>query len=270
MVRARKAIRRMVVPGLCAGMLALPAAAAAAPNGGTVAPGGAPQPPAPTATGGALAVTPSTLLERQVALVSGAVPAAAAGQGVWLQVRQGKSPWITVAHAAAAAAGSFTIAWRTSRAGQLELRVVGSNVATISSATATPQVALSVYAPVIATWYGPGFYGNHTACGETLTRSIVGLADRTLPCGTPVSIVYNGESLTLPVIDRGPFANGATLDLTHAAAEELGLTETSTVEMLSLTGPPMAPGNWFAPSTASGATGTSGVSSDGGATAPLD
>jgi rare lipoprotein A len=271
MVRARKAIRRMVVPGLCAGLLALPAAAAAAPNGGTVAPGGAPLPsaPAPTATGGALAVTPSTVLERQVALVSGAVPTAVAGQGVWLQVRQGKGRWITVAHAAAAAGGSFTIAWRTNRAGQLELRVVGSDVASASSATATPQVALSVYAPVIATWYGPGLYGNHTACGETLTRSLVGLADRTLPCGTPVSLVYNGEALTLPVIDRGPFANGATLDLTHAAAEELGLTETSTVAMLSLTGPPMTPGNWFAPSTQSGATGASGVSSDGGATAPL-
>jgi rare lipoprotein A len=270
MVCARKAIRA-AIPGLTAGLLALPAAAAAAPNGGTAAPGGGavPAAPAPTATAGALSVTPSTLVERQIALVSGSVPTAEAAHGVWLQVRQGKSAWVTVAHAATSASGGFAISWRTNRSGQLALRVIGSDVASASSATATPQVTLSVYATVIATWYGPGFYGNHTACGETLTRSIVGLADRTLPCGTPVSIVYNGETLTLPVIDRGPFANGATLDLTHAAAAELGLTETSTVEMLALGGPLMAPGNWIVPSSApGGATGTIGVSVNGGATAP--
>ena len=92
--------------------------------------------------------------------------------------------------------------------------------------TATPQATLAVYKQILATWYGPGFYGNRTACGEKLTRYIVGLADRTLPCGTPVSLSYNGRTLTLPVIDRGPYANGATIDLTHAAAQELGVTQT--------------------------------------------
>jgi len=276
MLRARKAIW-WAVPGLCAGVFALPAPAGAAtggtaaPAGATAAPTAAPSVPAPTATAGALAVTPSTVLERQVAVVTGAVPTVAAGHGLWLQVRQAKGSWTTVAIAVAAANGSFTIAWRASRAGQLVLRVVSAGVASTSSVTATPQVTLSVYRAVIATWYGPGLYGNHTACGETLTRTILGVADRTLPCGTPVSVSYNGQTVTVPAIDRCPYANNATLDLTSATATELGMTETSTVEMLSLGGPLIAPTNLIAPASpapASGVTGSSGPTLDGGASAP--
>ncbi len=276
-LRARKSIW-WAVPGLCAGVLLLPATAGAATSGGAAAPVGAVSGPAPTATAGALSVSPSTVVERQVAVVTGAVPTGASGHGLWLQVRpSSKGSWVTVATAAAAANGSFTIAWRASRAGQLALRVVAAGVASTSSVTATPQVTLSVYQPVLATWYGPGLYGNRTACGEKLTRSIVGLADRTLPCGTPVSVSYNGQTLTLPVIDRGPYANSAALDLTAAAASELGLTQTSTVEMLSLGGPLLAPTNWLAPTSpaapsgASGASGSSGSSAtavNGGASAP--
>jgi hypothetical protein len=280
MVDTRKAIS-WGVSGLCAGLLMLPAIASAASGGtgGTSAPGApasaGPSLPAPTSTAGALSVSPATVNERQVAVVTGAVPASS-GHGLWLQVRQStKGAWVTVASAAAAADGSFTIAWRTSRAGQLALRVVSAGVASTSSVTATPQVSLTVYQPVVATWYGPGFYGNHTACGETLTHSIVGLADRTLPCGTPVSVTYNGQTLTIPVIDRGPYANDATLDLTSAAARELGMTETSTVGMLALGGPLIAATNWFPPSltpaTPVGATGSSGATGAtiaGGATAP--
>ena len=148
---------------------------------------------------------------------------------------------MTVLRAAASAGGGFAISWRADRTGQLTLRVVSSTVASASSVTATPQATVAVYKQVVATWYGPGFYGNRTACGEKLTKQIVGLADRTLPCGTPVSLTYNGVTLTVPVIDRGPYANGATLDLTHAAAQELGVTETVPVGMLVLSGPLLAP-----------------------------
>ncbi len=269
MVRARQAIR-WAIPGLCVGLLALPAGASAGTDGGTTAPAAstpaAPATPAPTAIAGALAVTPSSLLEHQVAVVSGSVPLVNAGHALWLQVRQGKSgSWVTVLSGTANANGSFALRWHATRAGQLTLRVVTSDVASASSVTATPQAALAVYQQVVATWYGPGFYGNHTACGETLTRSMVGLADRTLPCGTPVSLTYNGLTLTVPVIDRGPYANGATLDLTHAAAEELGITQTVPVGMLVLSGPLVAPGEFLGPT---GNTGTSGTSIAGGATAP--
>ena len=137
--------------------------------------------------------------------------------------------------------------------------------------TATPQVTLSVYTQVLASWYGPGLYGNRTACGEKLTRYIVGVADRTLPCGTAVTLRYNGRTLTLPVIDRGPYANSATLDLTDAAAQELGITETVNVGMLALGGAALAPTDWYPPvsSSPSGATRRpTGISNAGGATAP--
>ncbi len=55
------------------------------------------------------------------------------------------------------------------------------------------------------TWYGPGFYGNRTACGQTYTRQIIGVAHKTLPCGTMVQFRWNGITATAPVIDRGPY-----------------------------------------------------------------
>jgi rare lipoprotein A len=78
----------------------------------------------------------------------------------------------------------------------------------------------------MASWFGPGFYGHRTACGQTMTPVIVGVANRTLPCGTLVKIVYAGHTLTVPVLDRGPYAKGVDWDLTTAAAQALGLQET--------------------------------------------
>lgn len=85
--------------------------------------------------------------------------------------------------------------------------------------------------PQIATWFGPGFYGQKTACGQTMTPVVVGVASRTLPCGTLVLVNYRGHKLTVPVIDRGPYAkNGATWDLTAGAASVLTITETVRVK----------------------------------------
>jgi|SRR3954451_23985728 len=73
-----------------------------------------------------------------------------------------------------------------------------------------------------ATWYGPGLYGNHTACGETLQPGTVGVAHRTLPCGTTIKFVYHGHSLVTRVIDRGPYTHGNAFDLTNGARRALG------------------------------------------------
>ena len=73
-----------------------------------------------------------------------------------------------------------------------------------------------------ATWYGPGFYGNRTACGRTLRPRTIGVAHRSLPCGTPVRFVYRGRSLIARVIDRGPYSRGHTWDLTNGARRVLG------------------------------------------------
>jgi rare lipoprotein A (peptidoglycan hydrolase) len=100
-----------------------------------------------------------------------------------------------------------------------------------ASAPGTPapraKRARKVHANAIATWFGPGFYGQKTACGQTLTTEVIGVAHRTLPCGTLVKVTYNGRTLTLPVLDRGPYSHiGAEWDLTGGAAQALGITET--------------------------------------------
>jgi rare lipoprotein A (peptidoglycan hydrolase) len=95
--------------------------------------------------------------------------------------------------------------------------------------TAKPPAAHNarVHTTGIATWFGPGFYGHKTACGQTLTPSVIGVANRTLPCGTLVKVSYNGHSLTVPVLDRGPYSHiGADWDLTAGAAQALAVTET--------------------------------------------
>jgi hypothetical protein len=73
-------------------------------------------------------------------------------------------------------------------------------------------------------WYGPSFYGKRTACGRAMTRELLGVAHRTLPCGTLVTFrnPANGRSLTLPVVDRGPYVSGRDWDLTGGACLALG------------------------------------------------
>jgi rare lipoprotein A (peptidoglycan hydrolase) len=73
-----------------------------------------------------------------------------------------------------------------------------------------------------ATWYGPGLYGNHTACGQTLLPGTVGVAHRTLPCGTTIKFAYHGHYLITRVIDRGPYTAGNAFDLTNGARRALG------------------------------------------------
>jgi rare lipoprotein A len=95
-----------------------------------------------------------------------------------------------------------------------------------TSAPSPAGSAGKVHPTGIATWFGPGFYGRKTACGQTLTPTVVGVANRTLPCGTLVKVVYKGHVLTVPVLDRGPYAHHADWDLTAGAAQALGITET--------------------------------------------
>ncbi len=91
---------------------------------------------------------------------------------------------------------------------------------------ASSALTMTVYQPAVATWYGgPTMFGHHTACGEMLLRSTLGVANRTLPCGTLVQFYYAGRSIVVPVIDRGPYSAGVSWDLTEAAAIALGTYE---------------------------------------------
>ena len=90
--------------------------------------------------------------------------------------------------------------------------------------------ALALGWPVrTASFYGPGLWGNRTACGKVLRRGIRGVAHRSLPCGTRVAVYANGRIAIFPVIDRGPYTSGVSIDLTKAAAARLRLTTTQDV-----------------------------------------
>lgn len=81
-----------------------------------------------------------------------------------------------------------------------------------------------------ASWYGPGFYGNTTACGKTYSDSIQGVAHKTLRCGTLVTFRHGGRSVTVPVIDRGPYIKGRTWDLSARTCRDLGHCYTGSIE----------------------------------------
>jgi rare lipoprotein A (peptidoglycan hydrolase) len=104
-------------------------------------------------------------------------------------------------------------------------------------AAAVPEVSAPLIAAhsrdatVVASWYGPGFYGNRTACGETLTPELLGVAHLTLPCGTTLTLTYGSRSITVAVIDRGPYIDGRTLDLSNATRITLGCTDLCTLRM---------------------------------------
>jgi rare lipoprotein A len=103
----------------------------------------------------------------------------------------------------------------------------GASAPEATGAPASTTTAKTVHPTGIATWFGPGFYGKKTACGQTLTPGVVGVANRTLPCGTLIKVAYGSHTLTVPVLDRGPYSHiGADWDLTAGAARALGITET--------------------------------------------
>ena len=75
----------------------------------------------------------------------------------------------------------------------------------------------------VASWYGPGFAGRKTASGERFDPGQYTAAHRSLPFGSKVRVTHNGRSVVVRINDRGPFHGGRVIDLSQAAAEDLGL-----------------------------------------------
>ena len=71
--------------------------------------------------------------------------------------------------------------------------------------------------------YGPGRFGQPTACGVELTPTTRGIAHPVLPCGAKIVVLYRGRAVRTEVVDRGPYAAGHDFDVTQALAAELGL-----------------------------------------------
>jgi rare lipoprotein A len=194
-------------------------------GGGVAAPVMAPVVHAVTASvdGVSLSAMPDQTLG-QVAAFSGTAPA---GRLIHLQREDTKQRWKDVATARSTMSVSFVAHWRPDHIGPTSLRALLHGAAA--------PISITVFKPSLATWYGPGFFGNQTACGVVLTPDMVGVAHRTLPCGTQVAIAYGGRTMIVPVIDRGPYGvAGAEWDLTQATALTLGITTTETIGAVSL------------------------------------
>jgi rare lipoprotein A len=78
----------------------------------------------------------------------------------------------------------------------------------------------------VASWYGPGFAGRRTSSGETYNPEALTAASKTLPLGSHVRVTNpdTGRSVVVRINDRGPFVRGRSLDLSHGAAQQIGLT----------------------------------------------
>lgn len=168
-----------------------------------------------------LAVHATALLRGRVRL-AGTAPRGAGT--VTVERRDELAGWVPIASAAVATNGRFAAIWKPDRVGPLALRAV-TGVVTAGTAdddAGAPQLGLTVYRPGIASWYGPTGPDETTACGVPLQPWTIGVAHRTLPCGTPVAFYYKGRTVVVPVIDRGPFVKGRSWDLTRAAHAALG------------------------------------------------
>ena len=123
--------------------------------------------------------------------------------------------------------GSFSAEWRSGNPGRYRVRATVPGGPTPLSGRMASKV--NVYRPAEASYYGPGLYGGHLACGGTLTPGKLGVANKTLPCGSKVTLRYGNRSVRVKVIDRGPYAGNREFDLTAATKRKLGFPSTGTV-----------------------------------------
>jgi rare lipoprotein A len=152
--------------------------------------------------------------------VLGKVAPGVTGITVSLQVKRG-SRWKPIDRDRTDAAGRYKLRERLRRTGSTKVRV---RVAGGPGVQAGKRLIgrLNVHRLASASWYGPGFYGNRTGCGGTLRYGQLGVAHKTLPCGTMVTFKRGNRSVRVPVIDRGPYVGGREYDLTAATAARLG------------------------------------------------
>jgi rare lipoprotein A (peptidoglycan hydrolase) len=95
--------------------------------------------------------------------------------------------------------------------------------------SASPTRRVTAYRLAGASYYGPGLYGNGMACGGTLLPGTLGVAHKTLPCGSRVRLRYRGRSVTVRVVDRGPYVAGRDFDLTTATKDRLRFPGVGTI-----------------------------------------
>jgi rare lipoprotein A (peptidoglycan hydrolase) len=134
---------------------------------------------------------------------------------VKLQIQR-RGRWVTIDRDRTNAKLRFVLRQRLRGAQSVRARVRTSSGATRRLGR------VNVYRYAQASWYGPGLFGNKLGCGGRLSPGSLGVANKSLPCGTKVTLRHNGRVVRVPVIDRGPYVGGREYDLTAATANRLG------------------------------------------------
>ncbi len=152
-----------------------------------------------------------------MASVTGKLLPALAGRVVYLQ-RLGRHGWRGISHTITGARGRFVLGYMPHHLLNERVRVMFAGDIYYFSARRYVGL-LSSYRLADASWYGGE---GSLACGGELTSSTMGVANKTLPCGTLVTLRYDGRTVRVPVIDRGPYVAGREFDLTEATKRALG------------------------------------------------
>jgi rare lipoprotein A len=141
-----------------------------------------------------------------------------------LQIKR-HARWITLDRDRTDGTGRYVLRDRLRRALSAPARV------RLSDGLTRTLGRLNVYRTSYASWYGPGLYGNRLGCGGTLSAGRLGVAHKSLPCGTKVTLRHGGRVVRVPVIDRGPYVGGREFDLTAATAQRLHFHGHGTIQV---------------------------------------
>jgi rare lipoprotein A len=246
--------RAVLVAGATAALTAVTPAVAAAPaTGGVSVSSGGSAPAAPAAP--AAPVSPASAEDRGAAttaaaprrvrpeirvttaraaglvgnraVYAGRIVGARKGDRVRLDLR-GKRSWSAVATARVSSDGRFRVAKQISSVGDRAARV---RVVASENVVSTHRRVKRVHGfrKSHASYFGPGLYGSALACGGRLSPSTKGVAHKTLPCGSRVTLRYGNRQVTTRVVDRGPYIAGREWDLTTATRNQLGFGDVGQV-----------------------------------------
>jgi len=168
--------------------------------------------------------TRNILVGASISVYGAVAPVTSTDRIVALEERRGDR-WLTVARARTQGHGRYHLGFRPGAPGTVDLRVRVAGADRGIHARRT-LASVNVYRRAFASWYGGG---GALACGGRLTDATLGVASKTLPCGTMVLFRVGHRTVRVPVVDRGPYVAGREFDLTAAAKRALGFGDLGVV-----------------------------------------
>lgn len=163
------------------------------------------------------------------AVYAGSVRKHTRGQRVRLEVRT-SSGWHLAARDVVAPNGRFRVTTRIARIGDraARLRIVSNSR---GKGDVERVQRIHGFRTTFASYYGPGLYGGRLACGGRLGTGTIGVAHKSLPCGTKLTLRLGNRQVDARVIDRGPYVGGREFDLTAATKYRLGFGSTGNIQV---------------------------------------